>query len=126
MSKQSLDKVREMLCEELDVIAKRGTLDSGYLETLHKLTDTIKNIDKIKMLDEGQQSNDPYSPYEMSNRRMSRNSYDNNSYADNSYADYSGRRYSRGGNEEARQKLQEMMRTGRMDEVTLREVMNML
>lgn len=43
-------KLREMLCEELEAYAKRGNLSSGDLETVHKLTDTIKNIDKIELL----------------------------------------------------------------------------
>lgn len=43
-------KLREMLCEELESYAKRGNLSSGDLETVHKLTDTIKNIDKIELL----------------------------------------------------------------------------
>lgn len=43
-------KLREMLCEELEGYAKRGNLSSGDLETVHKLTDTIKNIDKIELL----------------------------------------------------------------------------
>lgn len=43
-------KLREMLCEELEGYAKRGNLSSGDLETVHKLTDTIKNIDKIEIL----------------------------------------------------------------------------
>lgn len=43
-------KLREMLCEELEGYAKRGNLSSGDLETVHTLTDTIKNIDKIELL----------------------------------------------------------------------------
>ena len=43
-------KLREMLCEELEGYDKRGNLSSGDLETVHKLTDTIKNIDKIELL----------------------------------------------------------------------------
>ena len=43
-------KLREMLCEELEGYAKRGNLSSGDLETVHRLTDTIKNIDKIELL----------------------------------------------------------------------------
>lgn len=52
--KKSLHELKEMLCEELDEIAAKKEMNAGDLETLQKLTDTIKNIDKIVMLeDEG-------------------------------------------------------------------------
>lgn len=44
-------KLREMLCDELDEIARKGELGAGDLDILHKLTATIKNIDKIEMYD---------------------------------------------------------------------------
>lgn len=49
---KGLYEIKEMLCYELDEIAKKGELTAGTLETVHKLTDTIKNIDKIEMLEE--------------------------------------------------------------------------
>lgn len=52
MSMKALDELRDMLCEELDEIAKKQELSAGDLETVHKLTDTIKNIDKICIMDE--------------------------------------------------------------------------
>lgn len=51
-------ELREMLCEELDKIAGQGELSAGQLETAHKLTDTIKNIDKICMVEDGGYSGD--------------------------------------------------------------------
>lgn len=51
-----MEKLKKMLCKELDEIAEKGELGSGSLEIVHKLTDTIKNIDKIEMLEEGEQS----------------------------------------------------------------------
>lgn len=57
MSKNLYD-LREMLCEELDEYnrdAKNG-LNERVLDTVHKLTDTIKNIDKIMMLEDGDYS----------------------------------------------------------------------
>lgn len=57
MSKNLYD-LREMLCEELDEYnrdAKNG-LNERVLDTVHKLTDTIKNIDKIMMLEDGEYS----------------------------------------------------------------------
>lgn len=49
---RGLYELKEMLCRELEEIAKKQELSAGDLETVHKLTDTIKNIDKIEMLDE--------------------------------------------------------------------------
>lgn len=42
----------QKLCRELDEIARKPEMSAGDLETVHKLTDTIKNIDKIEILDE--------------------------------------------------------------------------
>lgn len=49
---ESMDKLRDMLCAELEEITRKGELGAGDLEIAHKLTDTIKNIDKIEMYDE--------------------------------------------------------------------------
>ena len=48
-----MDKLRDKLCDELDEIARKGELGAGDLEIIHKLTDTIKNLDKIEMLEDG-------------------------------------------------------------------------
>ena len=48
-----MDKLRDKLCDELDEIARKGELGAGDLEIVHKLTDTIKNLDKIEMLEDG-------------------------------------------------------------------------
>ena len=53
-----MHKIKEMLMEELyeyEEKAKKmsgGKISAGDLETLHKLTDTVKNIDKIEMLED--------------------------------------------------------------------------
>lgn len=52
MSMKAMHELKEMLCKELDKISEKGDLSAGTLETAHKLTDTIKNIDKIMMLEE--------------------------------------------------------------------------
>lgn len=46
MNKNTLYDLKEMLCKELDEIAKKGEMSAGDLETVHKLTDTVKNIEK--------------------------------------------------------------------------------
>ena len=48
---KKLDEIRDVLREELDGIVKGGKLSVGDLDTLHKITDTIKNIYKIEMLE---------------------------------------------------------------------------
>lgn len=58
MSMQAMDELREMLCKELDEISRKGELGAGDLDIVHKLTDTIKNIDKIEMLGDDGYSRD--------------------------------------------------------------------
>lgn len=53
-----MDKLRDKLCDELDEIARKPEMSAGDLESVHKLTDTIKNIDKIAMLEDGGYSRD--------------------------------------------------------------------
>lgn len=45
-------ELKEKLCKELDEIARKPEMGAGDLEIIHKLTDTIKNIDKIDMLED--------------------------------------------------------------------------
>ena len=93
-------EIKEMLCKELKEYAHKGELSAGSLDVIHKLTDTIKNIDKIEMLEESEY-------------------YDEDSYeGGGSYARGRGRnarrdsmgRYSRAdGKEHMAEKLREMM-----------------
>lgn len=46
-------QIKEMLCKELKEYARKGELSAGSLDVIHKLTDTIKNLDKIEMLEDG-------------------------------------------------------------------------
>ena len=54
---EKMERIRSMLCRELDDIADKGELSAGDLQSIHMLTDTIKNIDKIEMLEDGEYSN---------------------------------------------------------------------
>lgn len=100
-----LEELKEMLCKELEEIANKGELTAGSLETVHKLTDTIKNIDKIEMYEE--YSEDDYSEDGewMGEGRMYGTSYEGgSSYARggrgrgrNAKRDSMGRYSSRGG-----------------------------
>ena len=48
---EKLHDLKEKLCEELEDYARKQDMGAGDLEVIHKLTDTIKNIDKICMLE---------------------------------------------------------------------------
>lgn len=52
MSMNTMYDLRDLLCKELDEIARKGEMSAGDLETVHKLTGTIKNIDKILMFED--------------------------------------------------------------------------
>lgn len=57
-----IEKLKDMLCEELEQYAERKSLSSSDLEMIHKLSDTIKNLDKIEML-EGEGGYSEHYPY---------------------------------------------------------------
>lgn len=78
---KSYEKIKEMLCEELETIAKKGELTAGSLDTVDKLTHAIKSIETIIAMNE--YNDDGYS---------NRGSYDGNMNG-NSYT----RRYTRDG-----------------------------
>lgn len=63
MYSKNIDELKDKLYEELDEIARKDELDAGDLEIIHKLTDTIKNIDKICLMgmEGGEYSQDGYS-----------------------------------------------------------------
>lgn len=49
---EKLHELKEKLWAELDELADKREMGAGDLEVVHKITDTIKNIDKICMLEE--------------------------------------------------------------------------
>lgn len=79
-----MEELKDLLCEELDKIARKGELTAGSLETIDKLTHSIKSIVSVMAM-EGYSNDGSYN-----------GSYDD-SY-DGSYDDYSNarRRDSRG------------------------------
>ena len=49
-----MNKIKKMLCKELEEYGEQKSISASDVEMIHKLTDTIKNLDKIEMLeDEG-------------------------------------------------------------------------
>lgn len=77
-----MHKIKEKLTEELKMlekqIEKKDTLSPGDLELIHKFTDTIKNIDKICMLEEEENEYSEKS-YWMGDGRMYGHSYNDGS-----------------------------------------------
>ena len=47
-----IDKIKKMLCKELDEYAMKNKLTMNDLQPVHLMTDIIKNLDKIEMLEE--------------------------------------------------------------------------
>lgn len=78
MNMRMLEDLHYKLCKELEEIAGKNELGAGDLEIVHKLTDTIKNIDKIKYYAE--MGGEGYSQ-----RGGRRYSYDGGMYANGNY-----------------------------------------
>lgn len=47
-----IEKIKKMLCKELDEYATKNKLSMADIDVIHKLTDTVKNLDKIEMLED--------------------------------------------------------------------------
>ena len=135
MSMQKYEELKELLCRELDEITEKGELSPGSLDTVQKLTDSIKNINKIMMLEE-----DGYSQGGDWEARgvYGHHSYDEggNSYRGRKrdsmgrYARDDGRMYSRDGSEKEHmmKKLREMMdnASSQQERETIRKIINKL
>ena len=113
-----IEDLRDMLCEELDKISEKGELTAGSLETIDKLTHSIKSIDTIMAMEEAGYSNDmAYTDggnYNYS-RARGRNRDSMGRYSRNSYArgGRGGRGYSRDDKEDMIEKLEDMMEEAR-------------
>jgi len=82
-----MHELKEMLCDELMQIADKGELTAGSLDTIDKLTHSIKSIATIMAMEDSEYS------YENGNMGGNMNSYRGRSYRGGSYAQ---RRDSRG------------------------------
>ena len=83
---KSYEKIKEMLCEELETIAKKGELTAGSLDTVDKLTHAIKSIETIIAMNE--YNDDGYSNRGSYDNGMNGNSYAHRYTRDGSYARY--------------------------------------
>ena len=85
--------LKDLLCAELEDYAekgrKSGKMSMGDLESIHKLTDTVKNILKIDMLEEesGYSGDGAY----MGEGRIYGTSYDDGMHRDGGYSYARGR-----------------------------------
>lgn len=96
-----LDELKEILCRELEKYAKSGDITVNSLEKIHKLTDTIKNIDKIETLEKGSGYSglNPYyedmgDSYSSRGKHYVRGHYSRD-HSDIEYPERYGRRYSK-------------------------------
>lgn len=126
MEKKKLEALEDMLCDELTKIADKGALNSGDLDAVHKLTESIKNIMKVE--DMGVM--DDYSQRGYS-RRYSQTPYmmnGNSAYEGDSYGRHWVRgHYSRSGS--VADRIEEMMEDGSLnqqDRNVLQKALNQL
>lgn len=87
MSEKSLHELRDLLCREVDEMARHQDLTQSMLDNAQKVTSTIKNIDKILMAEQYSERSGSYNGGSYNGN----GSYDG---SDGSYdGGYSSRRY---------------------------------
>ena len=104
-----MDKLRDMLCDELEKITKKGELSAGSLDIVDKLTHSIKSIDTIMAMEGNSYEN-------RGGNRGGRNSRLGGSYEGGNYnygGSYARRRDSMGrySRDDARMELAEELRS---------------
>lgn len=109
MDAKQYEKLKDTLCHELEQLNQRGSVNQADIDRIYKLTTSIKNIQKIEMMEDEGSSMYGGSSYRMS--RDGRESYGRNgsyggtrglmTYERDGGASYRGRdamgRYSRDG-----------------------------
>lgn len=103
-----MHKIKKMLCKELEEYGDKKSLSSADVEMIHKLTDTVKNLDKISLLEQGDDGYSETYPYYMGGSSyargrgryakrdsMGRYSSDDRASYDNYSEERMDRRYSR-------------------------------
>jgi hypothetical protein len=68
-------ELEDMLCEELDKIAKKGELTAGSLDVIQKLTHSLKSLKTIEAMEESGYSGGMYPMYRYSYDMDGGNSY---------------------------------------------------
>ncbi len=143
MDMNAMYQLKDMLCREVDEIVEKGELSAGDLDTAWKLTDTVKNIYKMKMLEEAEEYSHDYGQaygYDMDDGVSYRGYGRESGYgraSGNSYErgnSYRGRnsmgRYTRDdGAKQTVDSMQQMLNSGHLDNKqrdTIRKAMEML
>lgn len=98
------EKLKHMLCEELKEFEEKGSLSESSLEIIWRLSDIIKNLEKLELLEEEGYSKAYMHDNEMSHRRgrgygakrdsmvrYSRDSSYDDGYSEHHYPDGDGR-----------------------------------
>ena len=137
MSAKMMHELKEMLCDELDVIVKEGQVTKSNISPIKDITTSILNIIKIKEREEegysyggnwnatGRYSNNGGYSNNMSGRYsgdMNNGSYDSGNYSNDGYSGrsmhYVRGHYSRADGETGMitNRIEEMMREGNMSE----------
>lgn len=111
-----MEELKEMLCEELDKITKKGERSAGSLDVIDKLTHSIKSIETIMAMSDYSGDNYSYARGRGSNaNRDSRGRYSSDDYSmarggnysrNNSYA--RGRMYSGDDMSDLKEHLEEL------------------
>ena len=70
---KGMEKLKEMLCEELEDITAKGSISAGDLDAIDKLTHSIKSIETIMAM--GEYSNDYMDGKSYARRRDSMGRY---------------------------------------------------
>lgn len=108
-----MEELKEMLCEELDKITKKGELSAGSLDAVDKLTHSIKSIATIMAMEEAQDDGG-YSGARGRGSNARRDSMGRYSREGRSYAGgRGGQSYARGGGysrDDAMEELVEQLR----------------
>ena len=116
---KALDRIEDMLCDEIETIGKKNELTHDSLDILDVAVDIIKDIHTINAMDQEYPSDNGYSQGYYG--RMPIYMYDNgmpgNSYArgNNAPRDTSGRYMSRGYSGDTKDELHRLMDTAKDD-----------
>lgn len=125
MSMRTLEKLRDILCNELDEIADKGELNAGALDTVDKLVHSIKNLDKIIMNDGYSRSGDWDASIHGNSYRRNRDNMGRYSRDDG----YSRSDYSRASEtERAIDQLEDMLKNagGESEHMAIKKAINVL
>lgn len=109
----SLKKIKDNICRELDKMSNMDNLNSASLDALDKLTHTLKSIETINAMEQkysNDYSRDGYSgDYSYARNRDSLGRYSRDGYSGRMYRDgYSG-------HSDIKSKLEDMKRTAQND-----------